>query len=138
MRDNLYSPLSSKFYKKDGSVGFLEDMFNELKNELSEFKSEFKSELNEIKSHLNETKHIIKASMGQYGGQYSGAATITPDDGYIFVGVRIITEAVLTCNGNIEGVAGITFEANTSFEGRFTSITITSGTIIAYQGIDEE
>ncbi len=119
-KDSLYSPQSGKIYKKDGSIAYIEDMYSE------------------IKMHINEIKHIIKASMGQYGGQYSGAATITPDDGHIFVGVRIVTDAALTCNGNVSGITNITFEAGTSFEGRFTEITIISGTIIAYQGLDEE
>lgn len=120
MKDDLYSPLSGKIYKRDGSIEYIDNMYNELK------------------SHINEMKHIIKASMGQYGGQYSGAATITPDDGYIFVGIRVVTDSVLTCNGNVSGITAISFEAGSQFEGRFTEITITSGTIIAYQGIDEE
>lgn len=73
--------------------------------------------------------------MGQCGGKYSGNATITPDDGYVYVKVQTIAESVLTCVGKPTGISSITFPANTTFYGRYSSITITSGSIIAYQGV---
>jgi hypothetical protein len=135
------SKINNEMLKKDGvNVLLLDDIISNLDKNIEELnnKSASNSDISSLNSNINEMKHTIKASMGTYGGAYSGAATITPDDGYIFVAIRVLTEAVLTCSGNVSGITGITFDANTTFEGRFTSIEITSGTIIAYQGLDEE
>lgn len=78
---------------------------------------------------------LEEADMGQCGGKYSGAATITPDTDYVYVKVQVITEAVLTCVGSPTAISTITFSAGTIFHGRFSSITIASGSIIAYQGV---
>jgi hypothetical protein len=149
MGDNTNrSKLNNEMRKKDGiNVLLLDDIISNLDKNIKELnnKSAAKADIdllsltiNEINSNINEMKHTLKASMGTYGGAYSGAATITPADGYIFVAVRVLTDAVLTCNGNMSGITAIAFDANTTFEGRFTEIEITSGTIMAYQGIDEE
>jgi hypothetical protein len=81
-----------------------------------------------------DTKNVCDAMMGNLGGAFSGAATITPVATYVFNAVQVITEAVLTCTGVPTGVTGITFEAGTVFYGRYTQIVIASGTIFAYQG----
>ncbi len=120
MKDDNYSPQSSKIYKRDGSIGYLEDLNESM-----------------IDS-LRKIKEVLNASMGNYEGQYSGAATITPSEGYIFNGVRVVSDAVLTCNGNISGITAIAFPAGSVFEGRFTSIVIASGGIIAYQGVKKD
>lgn len=120
MKDDNYSPQSSKIYLKDGSVGHLEDLTSSM-----------------IDS-LRKIKEVLNASMGNYEGQYSGVATITPAEGYIFNGIRVVSDAVLTCNGNISGITAISFPAGFVFEGRFTSIEITSGGIIAYQGVKKD
>jgi hypothetical protein len=76
-----------------------------------------------------------KASMGQYGGKYSGNATITPDTGYVYVALQVITDAVVTCTGSPTAITAITFTAGTIIYGRFTQVVIASGTVIAYQGV---
>ena len=120
-KDDNFTPMSSKIYMKDGSIGYIEDVIN-----------------NNAGDSLRKIKEVLNASMGNYEGQYSGAATITPDEGYIFNGIRVVSEAVLTCNGNISGITAITFPAGSVFEGRFTSIVIASGGIIAYQGVKKD
>ena len=77
----------------------------------------------------------MEASMGQCGGKYSGAATITPDTDYVYVAIQVVTDAVLTCVGNPTGITSIAFTANTVILGRYKSVTITSGSVIAYQGV---
>lgn len=81
-----------------------------------------------------DVKNVLDASMGNLGGQYSGAETITPDTGYVYNAIQIVTDAVLTCTGNVTGISAITFTAGTIIYGRFTQIVIASGTVIAYQG----
>lgn len=83
----------------------------------------------------NLSNSLISASMGQLGGVYSGAATITPSTNYVFVAIQIITNAVLTCTGSPTAITSITFAAGTVIYGRFSSVTIASGTVIAYHGV---
>lgn len=82
-----------------------------------------------------DVKNVLDASMGQHGGKYSGAATITPDTGYVYVALQIITDAVLTCTGSPTAITSIAFTAGTIIYGRFTQVVIASGTVIAYQGV---
>lgn len=77
----------------------------------------------------------IDTSMGNYGGVYSGAATITPASGYKFNAIQIITDAVISCTGNVTGITSKTFTAGSIIYGKYTSITIASGAVIAYQGL---
>lgn len=74
------------------------------------------------------------ASMGNYGGKYSTASTITPSTGYIFNAVHVITDAVLTCTGNVTGMSSVTLTAGFILRGQYTSVTIASGSVIAYHG----
>jgi hypothetical protein len=78
---------------------------------------------------------LMEASMGQAGGKYSEAATITPDTNYVYVAIQVVTDAVITCVGNPTGITTITFTAGTVIYGRFKSVTIASGSVIAYQGV---
>jgi N-acetylglucosamine kinase-like BadF-type ATPase len=77
----------------------------------------------------------IQTSIGAYGGKYSGAATITPATGFVFVAVQVISDAVITLVGDITGITGVTVYAGTIIYGRYTSITIASGSVIAYNGV---
>jgi len=77
---------------------------------------------------------IQYASMGNYGGKYSTASTITPSTGYIFNAIQIVTDAALTCTGNVTGLSGVTFTAGSIIYGQYTSVTIASGSVIAYHG----
>jgi hypothetical protein len=88
-----------------------------------------------LKGKTDDVINILNTTMGNLGGVYSGAATITPESGYIFNAVQIITDAVLTCTGAPTGITSITFAAGTIIYGKFTQIVIASGTVIAYQGV---
>ena len=77
---------------------------------------------------------IQYASMGNYGGKYSTASTITPSTGYIFNAVQVLTDAALTCTGNVTGISSVTLTAGSILYGQYTSITIASGSVIAYYG----
>ena len=74
-------------------------------------------------------------SMGNLGGQYSGAATLTPAALYNFTAVQIITDAVVSCVGNVSGLTTISLSAGVIIYGSFTSVVITSGTVIVYNGL---
>ena len=87
------------------------------------------------KGKLEDILNNGKCSMGQLGGKYSGAATITPDTGYVYVALQVITDAVLTCTGSPTGITSITIMAGTIICGRFTQVVIASGSVIAYQGV---
>jgi hypothetical protein len=80
------------------------------------------------------SKERINLSMGNYGGKYSGAGTITPSSGYIFNAIQVLSDSVLTCVGNIAGITSVTLTTGTMIYGQYTSITITSGAVIAYYG----
>jgi hypothetical protein len=83
------------------------------------------------------SKERINLSMGNYGGKYSGAGTITPSSGYIFNAIEVLTDSVLTCvSRNIEGITNVTLTLTPGIVlyGEYTSITITSGTVMAYHG----
>lgn len=82
---------------------------------------------------------IFQAQIGAFGGNYANdTAAHTPETGYVFIAVQVIEEAVIAAyapafEGNT--IVGETFAAGTVIFGRFTSITLTSGKILAYQGI---
>jgi hypothetical protein len=77
----------------------------------------------------------LQTYVGAYGGKYSGAATITPATGFVFVAVQVISDAVITLVGDITGITGVTVKTGTIIRGRYTSITIASGSVIAYNGV---
>lgn len=81
------------------------------------------------------TKGALNDMMGFSGGKYSGAATITPETGFVYIAIQIVTDAVLTCTGKPTDITGITFTSGTVIYGRFSQVVIASGTVIAYQGV---
>lgn len=83
----------------------------------------------------NTEKGLLKEQMGQVGGVYSTVGTVVPEIDYIYVAIQVITDSVLTCIGSPIGLTSVTIAAGTIIYGRFTSVVITSGSIIAYQGI---
>lgn len=83
----------------------------------------------------NQANELIAASMGQFGGVYSGPATKTPASGFVFVAFKVLTTAVVTCTGNISGLTAIEIPAGETIPGRFTSVEIVSGSVILYQGV---
>jgi hypothetical protein len=82
---------------------------------------------------MNTEKANIKASMGGYGVTVtSTAGTYTG----IYCCIEALTECVVTAEGvNVEGITSLTLPENRSIVGDFTSITLTSGTLIMYKGV---
>lgn len=73
--------------------------------------------------------------LGNNGGKIiTGTSAATPDGGATtFAAIRTITATVITAApGNLTGIAGPTYPANFLIEGRFSSITLASGSVIAY------
>lgn len=80
-------------------------------------------------------KGIINTSMGNRGGVYVfDTNPKTPISGSIFNAIQVITDCVITCDGNIAGITSVTLVAGTVIYGRYTSITLASGSVIAYYG----
>jgi hypothetical protein len=78
----------------------------------------------------------LESSMGLNGGIYSANGSITSPINKFITAIQVISESVLTCVGNVDGITSITFSAGTIIYGNFTSIVITSGSIIAYYGVE--
>lgn len=81
---------------------------------------------------------------GQYGGELiSDAATHTPPTGYVFSAIQVMANAVinlLTVDAsapieNSAGFTGLAVSAGTIIYGKFSSIDLTSGTVLGYYGI---
>ena len=78
---------------------------------------------------------IEESSMGQEGGKYIATTdATTPDSGYVFTSIQVISDAVITLVGNITGITSVSVLAGTVIYGRYTSCTLASGSVIAYQG----
>ena len=76
-------------------------------------------------------------SIGYYGGVFiDDTAEHTPDTQDVFIAIKFVTNTQISAiEGNISGLAGASFDKGDSLLGRFTSITLTSGSIIAYEGV---
>lgn len=79
---------------------------------------------------------LTNISLGNLGGKYSGAATITPATGFVFQAIQVLADSTITLVGNITGITTITILAGTVIYGRYTSCTIAAGgSVIAYYGM---
>lgn len=78
----------------------------------------------------------VESSMGQAGGKYiSSTDATTPATGYVFVAVQALEDTVLTAVGNITGITGVALGQGQVLYGRYTSITLASGSVVAYNGL---
>ena len=77
------------------------------------------------------------SSLGGYGGKYVVPTTeTTPDAGFVFIAIQPITDCVLTLVGNINGITTVPLLAGMPpILGRYSSCTVASGSVIAYQGV---
>jgi hypothetical protein len=74
--------------------------------------------------------------MGQEGGKFIDTTNATtPTAGYVFVAVQALEDSVVTVAGNITGITGVTLSQGQVLYGRYTSVTLASGAVIAYNGI---
>jgi len=80
-------------------------------------------------------KGNLIASLGGFGGKLIINTALTiPDTGYKFVAIQAITDTVITAVGNIRGITSLSIPAGFTFYGEYSSITLTSGSVFAYQG----
>jgi hypothetical protein len=80
---------------------------------------------------------IMEQSLGRYGSKrITDTNATTPDTGYKFIAVEITEDAVFSSLvGNMANSSGLTLPTGVIVYGLFTSITLTSGKVIAYQGV---
>lgn len=75
------------------------------------------------------------ASMGGYGGDFiDDTEAHTPTSPYDYVAIQALETTVVTAVGNITGLTSVTVPTGSIIYGEFTSITLTSGSVIAYLG----
>lgn len=84
---------------------------------------------------INQTREAMKASFGGFGGQYvDDTVARTPTNGLKFVAIQVLETAVMTLVGNITGITAVTVTAGNIIYGEYSSVTLASGVVIAYQG----
>jgi branched-subunit amino acid ABC-type transport system permease component len=80
-------------------------------------------------------KGNLQAALGGFGGAYiADTNSHTPATGYKFIAIQALTDSVVTAVGNITGITVITIPAGFVFYGEYSSITLASGSVFAYQG----
>lgn len=72
-----------------------------------------------------------RPDLGQYGAEYFADTSAHAADWFCFDCITATTFTVLT--GNVASATGIAFPAGTKIFGRFTTFTLTSGSVIAYK-----
>ena len=75
------------------------------------------------------TTEALENMLGQYGFTYIADTTKVTER---FNAIQIITDAVVTTEGDV--LTALALEAGTIVYGRFTSVTLASGSVIAYKG----
>lgn len=83
---------------------------------------------------LNEIRKHTESNMGIYGGtRVNDTNAATPNTGYEFFAIQAEADTVIaSTTGNID-LAGAAISAEGIRYGRWSSITLTSGTVILYQ-----
>jgi hypothetical protein len=81
---------------------------------------------------MNTEKSNIKASMGGYGGIVKTTGTTTGN----FCAIKALEDSVITAVGEIEGLTSVTILGGDTIPGEFTSVTVTSGTVILYNNVE--
>ena len=72
------------------------------------------------------------------GKEITGTSEVTPADGYYFCKIEIMTDTVVSAQGNVTGATNpdltaiTTIPAKTILYGKWNSITLTNGDAIAY------
>lgn len=90
-----------------------------------------------------DNRDIAESSAGWNGLEFiSDTATHTAPKGQVYTALQVISDAVFsTLNAEsssmIAGnsVLGVTISAGTTVYGRFTSVALSSGSLIAYKGV---
>ena len=88
---------------------------------------------------MSSTYENSNASLGMYGSKTITDTTVTtPSTGYVFTAIQAIEDTVIAEVLGNTSLDGLTLVAGTIVYGIFTSIELTSGTVIAYNAIDIE
>jgi hypothetical protein len=81
------------------------------------------------------TTEILEESIGSLGGQYiTDTSEATPTKPR-FICIQAIEDTVVSATTGNPDVDGITLLAGTMIYGRWTALTLTSGKVIAYEGV---
>ena len=81
---------------------------------------------------MNTEKVNVKASMGGFGGVVKTTGITTGN----FCAIKALEDSVITAIGNIEDLTSITILGGDTIPGEFTSVTVTSGTVILYYNVE--
>lgn len=79
----------------------------------------------------------IQDQIGHFGGQViNDTVEATPDNNYkIFFAIQALDDTVInSVDGNLD-ISGTTLIAGTVVFGRWSSVQLTSGSVIAYNGV---
>lgn len=78
----------------------------------------------------------LDAIIANFGGKYiADTSETTPEEDYVFNAIQVIVDCVITAVGNITGITSTSLTTGTIIYGRFTSVTLASGSVIAYNGV---
>ena len=83
-------------------------------------------------------RDLLAKGTGQYGGvAIVGTAEVEPATGYQFYAVHVVADAVVAAQGdviatNVDLTAIASIPAGTVIYGKWDSLTLTSGSVIAY------
>lgn len=86
---------------------------------------------------MDHAEEVTISSLGGHGGVRISDTSLTSPTAPLrkFVAIQAETETVInTAPGNVTGLDGATIPAGAIVYGRFDSVTLTSGTVIAYMG----
>lgn len=119
------------------TVGDIEIGAVELKDSTTETRAVITSNGLVVDVKATENSTIEKASLGQYGSKrITDTNATTPTINFVFTTIYVTEDAVIaTLVGNMTNSTNITLIAGQTLYGRFTSITLTSGKVIAYMGV---
>ena len=85
---------------------------------------------------MDRNTEINYANSGGYGGKYiDDTNATTPDTGYVFTEIYTLEATTMTLVGNITGITSVAVPADRTIKGRYTSITLASGSVVAYNGL---
>jgi hypothetical protein len=80
--------------------------------------------------------HVLdNTAVGNLGGKYIATTdATTPAEGYVFNAIQVITDCSITLAGAPSGITTVSLTAGMIIYGRYTSCTLASGSVIAYNG----
>ena len=82
---------------------------------------------------INSADYISCTSGGDGAVIIDDTSETTPDSGYVFYALQSLVNATVSAvTGNVENLAGKTLSEGTIIYGRFTSVTLSGGSVIAY------